>query len=239
MGFIIEKTNIYDFVSPKFNSYAFIAPKDELVTLYTTMLVREDDISLYGFTDKASLALFKLLLTVSGIGAKAALAILSVGSVSAIKQAIVFEDVDTIQMANGVGKKTAQRVVLELKDKLDKNEELLKITTEVQKDNTVTEIKADRITYDRETEMLFAEGNVEISTKDSSSGGETTTATTLLLNTSTLEGVFDNGRVVQTQSDALNLPSGSTLIVYSDIFGKGFFCSVLTCFLGFILSICS
>lgn len=91
----------------------------------------------------------------------------------------------------------------------------------VQKDNTVTEIKADRVTYDRKTEMLFAEGNVEITTRDSSSGEETTTASSLLLNTSTLEGVFDNGRVVQTQSDALNLPSGSTLIVFSDLFGKG------------------
>ena len=68
--------------------------------------------------------------------------------------------------------------------------------------------------------MLYAEGNVEIITKSSSSGGETTTASALLMNTSTLEGVFDDGRVVQTQSDALNLPSGSTLIVFSDIFGK-------------------
>ncbi len=126
----IENCGIAYYVNVPDNSYAFIAPKDELVTLYTTMIVREDDISLYGFTDKASLAMFKLLLTISGVGAKAALSILSVSSVSAIKQAIAFEDVDTIQRANGVGKKTAQRVVLELKDKLDKNEDLVKITTE-------------------------------------------------------------------------------------------------------------
>ena len=132
----IENSGIAYYVNVPDNSYAFIAPKDELVTLYTTMLVREDDISLYGFTDKASLALFKLLLTISGVGAKAALSILSVGSVSAIKQAIAFEDVDTIQLANGVGKKTAQRVVLELKDKLDKNEDLVKITTETVSVNT-------------------------------------------------------------------------------------------------------
>ena len=90
----------------------------------------------------------------------------------------------------------------------------------VAKGSTVSEINADRITYDRKTEMLFAEGNVEILTKSSSEGGETTTATSLLMNTSTLEGIFDDGRVVQTKSDALNLPSGSTLIVFSDIFGK-------------------
>ena len=90
----------------------------------------------------------------------------------------------------------------------------------VAKGSTVSEIKADKITYDRKTEMLYAQGNVEILTKSSSEGGETTTATSLLMNTSTLEGIFDDGRVVQTKSNALNLPSGSTLIVFSDIFGK-------------------
>lgn len=91
----------------------------------------------------------------------------------------------------------------------------------VTKGETSSEIKADKITYDRKTEMLFADGNVQITTKGSSAGGETTSANTLLMNTGTLEGIFDGGRVVQTQSDALNLPSGSTLIVFSDIFGKG------------------
>ncbi len=92
----------------------------------------------------------------------------------------------------------------------------------VKKGSSVSEIKADRVTYDRSTEMLYAEGSVEILTKSSGSGGgETTTASSLLMNTSTLEGIFDDGRVVQTKSDALNLPSGSTLIVFSDIFGKG------------------
>lgn len=90
----------------------------------------------------------------------------------------------------------------------------------VKKGSSDSEIKADRITYDRKTEMLYADGNVEIVTKTSSSGGEVTTANSLLLNTSTLEGVFDGGRVVQTKSDAINLPSGSTLIVFSDVFGK-------------------
>ncbi len=121
----IENNGIAYYVNVPDNSYAFVAPKDELITLYTAMIVREDDISLYGFTDKASLALFKLLLTVSGVGAKAALAILSVGSAFAIKQAIVFEDVDTIQLANGVGKKTAQRVVMELSEKVQKIPELM------------------------------------------------------------------------------------------------------------------
>ena len=91
----------------------------------------------------------------------------------------------------------------------------------VSKGETVSQIKADKITYDRKSEMLYAESNVEITTKSSSSGVETTTASSLLMNTSTLEGIFDNGRVVQTQTDAINLPAGSTLIVFADIFGKG------------------
>ena len=124
----IEQGGIAFLVNVPDNSQAFLTiPQDE-ITLFTHMIVREDDISLYGFTDKASLALFKLLLGVNGVGAKAALAILSVGSAASIKNAIAFEDTDTIQAANGVGKKTAQRVVLELKDKLAKVPELAALT---------------------------------------------------------------------------------------------------------------
>ena len=95
------------------------------------------------------------------------------------------------------------------------------VSLSVQKGNATNDITADKITYDRKTEMLYAEGNVEIVMKSGSSGNDTANANSLLLNTSTLEGVFDGGRIVQTQSDALNLPSGSTLIVFSEIFGKG------------------
>lgn len=94
------------------------------------------------------------------------------------------------------------------------------VELEVEKESNVSKIKANKITYDRKTEMLFAQGNVTIITKSSSSGEETTTSSSLLFNTSTLEGVFEDGRVVQTQSDAINLPSGSTLVVFSDLFGK-------------------
>ena len=90
----------------------------EIVTLYTAMLVREDDISLYGFGDRETLAMFRLLMTVQGVGAKAALAILSVLSVNDLKKAVIFEDVQSICKANGVGKKIAQRVVMELKEKV-------------------------------------------------------------------------------------------------------------------------
>lgn len=95
------------------------------------------------------------------------------------------------------------------------------VSLTVQKGQSTNEITADKITYDRKTEMLYAEGNVEVIMKSSASGKDKANANSLLLNTSTLEGVFDGGRVIQTQSDALNLPSGSTLIVFSEVFGKG------------------
>lgn len=86
--------------------------------------------------------------------------------------------------------------------------------------NSKTTITADSINYNRSTDMIYAEGNVALEQEDGSEGGEKISATSLLFNTSTLEGVFDDGRVVQTSSDALNLPSGSTLIVASDVFGR-------------------
>ena len=119
--------------------------------------------------------------------------------------------------------KNARQTTYEKDEKNDTDTIVLEgaVEIEVKKGSTSSEIKADKVTYDRKTEMLFAEGGVEITTKSSGSGGgETTTASSLLMNTSTLEGIFEDGRVVQTKSDALNLPSGSTLIVFSDIFGK-------------------
>ena len=95
------------------------------------------------------------------------------------------------------------------------------VSISVEKGATKNDITADKIVYDRKTEMLYADGNVEILMKSGSSGNDAATATSLIMNTSTLEGIFDNGRIVQKQSDALNLPAGSTLIVFSEIFGKG------------------
>ncbi|MCI8609212.1 MAG: Holliday junction branch migration protein RuvA [Firmicutes bacterium] len=92
----------------------------EEIKVFTSMSVKEDDISLYGFPDKESLELFELLTTVSGIGAKAGMALLSALPPADLRRAIVFEDVKEISKANGIGKKTAERVILELKDKIGK-----------------------------------------------------------------------------------------------------------------------
>ena len=99
------------------NSRAYLAGDGSEITVYTTMMVREDDVSLYGFSRKGELAAFKKLITVSGVGAKAAVAILSAFTLEELQQAIVFEDSKSLTRANGIGKKTAERIVLELKDK--------------------------------------------------------------------------------------------------------------------------
>lgn len=90
----------------------------ETVRLYTELIVRDDDVSLYGFTELEALEVFQKLRTVNGIGAKAAMSILSALTVTQIRQAIVFEDIAPLTQANGVGKKTAQRIILELKDRI-------------------------------------------------------------------------------------------------------------------------
>ncbi len=88
------------------------------VKLYTYMRVREDDISLYGFLTSEELSMFELLISVGGIGAKSAIAILSNITPSKFALAIITNDVNTIKKLPGVGPKTAQRIILELKDKI-------------------------------------------------------------------------------------------------------------------------
>lgn len=88
------------------------------VTVHTALIVREDDVSLYGFDDRASLALFRQLITVSGVGAKAAMSLISAMSAEEVQRSIIFDDTASLTRAPGIGKKTAQRIVLELKDKL-------------------------------------------------------------------------------------------------------------------------
>lgn len=88
------------------------------VLLYTYLNVREDAVDLFGFYEKEELECFKLLITVNGVGPKAAIAILSELSPNSLRVAISQSDTKTITRAQGVGPKMAQRIVLELKDKV-------------------------------------------------------------------------------------------------------------------------
>ena len=88
------------------------------VRLYTYMAVREDAVELFGFSTVEELSAFKLLISVSGVGPKAAMAILSLLTPEKFALAVCSEDTKTLSRASGVGAKTAARIVLELKDKL-------------------------------------------------------------------------------------------------------------------------
>ena len=88
------------------------------VKINTYMQVREDDISLYGFNSAEELRLFELLISVSGIGAKSAISMLSNIEPTEFAISVISDDVDKLTKLPGVGKKTAQRIILELKDKL-------------------------------------------------------------------------------------------------------------------------
>ncbi len=116
-GIVVENNGIgYEILIPD-NSPLYGAREDEEVTVYAALIVREDDMSLFGFHDEESLNLFYTLRTVNGVGAKVALALLSVLSSGDIMKAIGSEDVVALTRAPGIGKKTAMRMVLELKDK--------------------------------------------------------------------------------------------------------------------------
>ena len=94
------------------------AGRDEEVLVYTYTYLREDQIALYGFMSREDLELFRLLITVSGIGPKGGLALLSVGTADDLRFAIMTGDAKMIARAPGVGKKTAERLIIDLRDKV-------------------------------------------------------------------------------------------------------------------------
>jgi Holliday junction DNA helicase RuvA len=101
------------------NPYAFAGKTEQQVTLYIHHHVREDAITLFGFASREEQALFRKLLDVTGIGPRVALGVLSGGTPERIVSAIQSDDLTFLTRLPGIGKKTAQRIVLDLKDKLD------------------------------------------------------------------------------------------------------------------------
>jgi Holliday junction DNA helicase RuvA len=95
-----------------------IAPLGAEVILYTHLIVREDEISLYGFSSEDERAIFEVLITVSGVGAKIALAILSTLSADQLRLAVRRAEPDLLTRVPGIGKKTAEKIIFELKDKI-------------------------------------------------------------------------------------------------------------------------
>ena len=115
------------------------AGRDEEVKLYTYLSVREDAMVLYGFDTREELQLFQKLITVSGIGPKGALALLSAMSADDLTFAILSGDSKTISRAPGIGKKTADRLILELKDKIDATGKDYSGSVVLQDDDTMAE----------------------------------------------------------------------------------------------------
>lgn len=129
-------------------SFEYLPAIGEELKVYTYLYIREDAMILYGFLTKDDLEVFKMLITVSGIGPKAGLAILSVMNADDLRFAILSGDSKAISKAPGVGAKTAARVILDLKDKFTLEDALLKKTENISKSvesSVVSSIKNDAV----------------------------------------------------------------------------------------------
>lgn len=116
-SFVIENNNMGYLIKSPLSTLTLIELNNEY-KIYTSLQVREDDMSLFGFYSKEELDMFLLLTSVSSIGPKNAIGILSTLGVDDIRLAIVNNDIDALTKAKGVGKKTASRIILELMDKV-------------------------------------------------------------------------------------------------------------------------
>ena len=130
-------------------SIAFLPQLGEEVQLYTYTSVREDAIWLYGFLSHEDLEIFKKCITVSGIGPKGGMSILSVMDAEALRFAIISGDAKAIAKAPGIGQKTAQRLILELKDKISVEDTLVsreihgvRMTADVNEDHCMEAVEA-------------------------------------------------------------------------------------------------
>lgn len=146
-SFVIENNNIGYLINSSFNTIKTLELNNEF-KIFTKMNVREDDISLFGFSSKDELEVFELLTSVSTIGPKNAIAVLSTLNVDKIKLAIVNNDIDTLTKAKGIGKKTASRIILELVDKVKKmaiNEDLTISDTKITGSNNEIEVAREAL----------------------------------------------------------------------------------------------
>lgn len=113
--------------------------QEKEIKVYTYLKVREDDISLFGFNTLEELNMFELLISVGGIGAKSAIAILSNITPSKFALAVITSDVNTLKKLQGIGPKTAQRIILELKDKIKTEEAIENQENTIQQEEQMQE----------------------------------------------------------------------------------------------------
>jgi len=120
---IIENNGIGYYINTSFNTLKNLSEGD-VSSVFTYMHIREDVLALYGFSKKDELEMFKKLISVNGIGPKAGLAVLSTYDINSVKVAILKDDVNAISKVPGIGKKTASKIILDLKDKVGSIEEI-------------------------------------------------------------------------------------------------------------------
>lgn len=112
----------------------------ETVKVHTYYKVREDDISIYGFNTLEELRMFELLISVSGVGAKTAISMLAVCEPTDFAISIISEDIKTLTQIPGIGAKSAQRIILELKDKIKKEQQIQELTIATKGEKTKVEV---------------------------------------------------------------------------------------------------
>ena len=139
------------------------------VKIYTHMNVKEDDLSLYGFITNEELRMFELLIGVSGVGAKSAISMLSSITPSKFALAVISNDVKTLTKIPGIGPKSAQRIILELKDKLKTEEAIqtnnIELKTSNEEDNKLEEaVKALKVLGYTRQEIESVLAKIEINT---------------------------------------------------------------------------
>lgn len=113
----------------------------DIVKVHTYYKVREDDVSIFGFYTLEELKMFELLISVSGVGAKTALGMLAVCEPTEFALAVITEDVKTLTKMPGIGAKSAQRIILELKDKIKKEQQILELTKASKTENQKTKME--------------------------------------------------------------------------------------------------
>ncbi len=120
---VIENNDIGYFINTSFSTLKNLSENEES-SVFTFMYVREDILALYGFSSSDELEMFKKLITVNGVGPKAGLAILSTYDINTLKLHILKDDVNAVSKAPGIGKKTASKIILDLKDKIGSVDDL-------------------------------------------------------------------------------------------------------------------
>lgn len=155
---VLDNNNIGYKIFTSGTTLANMPAINDVVTLYIQQLVREDFVGLYGFLTRDELTMFNQLLSINGVGAKASLSLLSISSVNNLKYAIFTGDEKALTRAPGIGKKTAQRIILELKDKLKSDKDALNSDKD----------SSDNIVNDNMTEALDALISLGYSEKEAS-----------------------------------------------------------------------